>query len=186
MELREETGCYSCCFTGYRPQKYPFPLRRGNAAFDALENALTDALFDLYETHCRTFYTGMAMGFDLIAAEAVLFLKKAKQDPDIKLIAVLPFADQGKTFSDEWKARFDAVLRECDGEVLIEREYSKGCYAERNRYMVDHSDFVVTWYDGQKGGTRNTLLYAQKLGRGIVNLNAAYRRGDLQIPMDLS
>lgn len=185
MGFSEETKSYSCCFTGYRPQKYPFPLCRGNAAFDTLENALTDTLFDLYETHCRTFYTGMAMGFDLIAAEAVLFLKKAKRDPDIKLIAVLPFADQWKTFDEDWKARFDTVLEECDGKVLIEREYCKGCYAERNRYMVDHSDFIVTWYDGQKGGTRNTILYAEKCGRGVINLNREYGGEDARLPLEL-
>lgn len=186
MKTWEERQNYSCCFTGYRPQKYPFPLVRGNADFDALENALTETVFSLCEEHCDTFYTGMAMGFDLIAAEAVLFWKRAKPEAHIKLIAVLPFSAQADTFSPAWKERFDAVLRECDGEVWIEREYRQGCYARRNRYMVDHSDFVVTWYDGQKGGTQNTLLYAKKLDRSVINLNTAYGEEGDQLPLKLS
>ena len=186
MSTSENLLYYSCCFTGYRPQKYPFPLRRGNAEFHLLEDALTDAVFSLCEENCNTFYTGMAMGFDLIAAETVLFLRKARPDLAIKLIAVLPFANQGDTFSPEWKARFDAVLRECDGKVLIEKDYSRGCYAQRNRYMVDHSDYIITWYDGQKGGTQNTLRYAEKTGRGIINLNQKYDPSLLQIPLNLS
>ena len=36
--------------------------------------------------------------------------------------------------------------------------------------MVDNSDFVITWFDGQSGGTASTLSYAQKCGKRIINL----------------
>ena len=40
--------------------------------------------------------------------------------------------------------------------------------------MVDNSDFVVCWYDGKSGGTKNTLKYAAKKHRFIININIDY------------
>ena len=37
--------------------------------------------------------------------------------------------------------------------------------------MVDNSDYVVTWFDGKHGGTENTLKYAAKKRRHIININ---------------
>ena len=37
--------------------------------------------------------------------------------------------------------------------------------------MVDNSDFVLTWFDGKSGGTKNTVDYAFNKGRKIFNLN---------------
>ena len=53
--------------------------------------------------------------------------------------------------------------------------------------MVDNSDYVVTWYDGKQGGTRNTLNYAQKKKRYIVNLNVEYLKefNNLQSKIDI-
>ena len=67
---------FSCCFTGYRPQKLPFPVDPGNREYIAFENALMDTVFELANNGCRTFYSGMAIGFDIIAAECVLTVKK--------------------------------------------------------------------------------------------------------------
>ena len=62
----------SCCFTGYRPEKFPFNLERENADYTDFENSLIETVFSLTDEDCFTFYSGMAMGFDIIAAEAVL------------------------------------------------------------------------------------------------------------------
>ena len=53
--------------------------------------------------------------------------------------------------------------------------------------MDDNSDFVVCWYDGKKGGTLNTIKYAQKLNRYIINLDVEYKieLNKLQTEFDL-
>ena len=59
----------SCCFTGYRPEKLwmkPEVLRR------ALEDASRAAVRDGF----RVFYSGMARGTDIYAAQAVLALRR--------------------------------------------------------------------------------------------------------------
>ena len=158
----------SCCFTGYRPNKFPFPFRRNNADYIAMENALTETVLSLAADGVETFYSGMAMGFDLLAADTVLLAKKAF--PALRLVAAIPFAEQASGFPPAWKKRYDRILGAADLCDIICAGYSPACFQLRNEYMVKHSDVVVTWFDGQPGGTQNTLRYAEKIGRGIINL----------------
>ncbi len=161
---------YSCCFTGYRPEKFPFPLVRGNKQYDDFENKLFQRVLRLAKEGCRTFYCGMAMGFDLIAAETVLLVRNAYSEP-LKVVCVLPFKNQNYNFSPQWKERFQRVLMSADEQICLSDKYFGGCYQKRNIYMVDNSDYVITWFDGQRGGTENTIRYALKKGRQVFNIN---------------
>ena len=162
----------SCCFTGYRPNKFPFELKRGGKGYTDFENSLTDIIFSLADGECSTFYSGMAMGFDIIAAETVLLLKKRKKS--VRLICVLPFYDQKNGFYEPWRGRYNYIAANADEVIILSESYYPGCYARRNSYMVDNSDYVVTWFDGKNGGTKNTLRYAAKKGRCIINLNGGF------------
>ena len=55
-------------------------MDRENEEYKRFENALIEEILKLINDGCRTFYSGMAMGFDIIAAETVLFLKNAYKD----------------------------------------------------------------------------------------------------------
>lgn len=175
----------SCCFTGYRPDKFPFELERENAEYIAFENRLIETVFSLPDEECFTFYSGMAMGFDTIAAEVVLLLKQ--RNPDVKLICALPFAEQGIGFPEPWRARHEKILRLADKVIRVSENYFTGCYAKRNTFMVDNSDYVVTWFDGKRGGTENTLKYAAKKHRHIINLNDSFDEfsGGFQVSLSL-
>ncbi len=162
----------SCCFSGYRPSKFSFKLQNGNIDFEVFLRNLKTTLKSLVEDDCRNFYCGMAMGFDIIAAEAVLELKKTENA--LRLIAVIPFKEQQNGFKGEWQDRYDKVIKLCDEVIILSENYHNGCYQQRNKFMVDSSDYVVTWYDGKNGGTRNTLSYAAKKKRYIVNINTEY------------
>ena len=63
--------------------------------------------------------------------------------------------------------RYNAILSAADETILISDTYYKGCYDKRNKFMVDNSDYVVTWFDGHAGGTKNTINYAKKLNKEI-------------------
>lgn len=165
--MKENYG--KCCFTGYRPQKFSFKLKEQDLEFKKFENALFEQILQLAEADCRTFYCGMAMGFDIISAETVLAVKNAFNEP-LKLVCVLPFEAQGDSFPNDWKQRFYAVLEQADKIEILNKEYHTGCYQKRNKFMVDNSDYVITWYDGKPGGTRNTIDYALKKGRQIFNI----------------
>ena len=161
---------FKCCFTGYRPAKFPFKLSCGDTGYVEFENDLISEILRLTTDGCNTFYTGMAMGFDIIAAEVVSLLKVARPDLKIKLVCVLPYENQGESFGDFWKEKFFNVLSKADEKIVISENYHKGCYQMRNEYMVDNCDLVLTWYDGKAGGTRNTLDYAIEKGRKVINI----------------
>ena len=159
------------CFTGYRPSKMPFPIDSNNPEYIKFENKLIDSVFSVANEENITFYTGAAMGFDIIAAEIVLLLKKAKgKEANIKLVCAVPFKNQAEKFPEEWKVRYKNVLENADETVILSDTYYRGCYQRRNEYMVDRSNSVITWFDGQSGGTLNTLIYAKKTGKRIVNI----------------
>ncbi len=173
---------YKCCFTGYRPEKLPFDIGVEDKAYIDFDNTLILGIKQLLDEGCRTFYTGMAMGFDIICAETILLLKKASEFP-LKLICVIPYADQSDGYSPEWRERYDKVLKESDEKVILADRYYKGCFQNRNRFMVDNSDFVLTWFDGKAGGTKNTVDYAVKKQKYVFNL---YNSEDYTIHSNLT
>ena len=45
------------------------------------------------------------------------------------------------------------------------------CFFKRNRYIVDHADRIVAVFDGKRGGTAQTVRYAEKQGKQLVRLS---------------
>ncbi len=173
-----------CCFTGYRPDKFPFPLNTSNAEFLKFENDLFEQILMLAEENCTTFYCGMAMGFDLLAGEAVLSVKNAFPSP-LRLVCVLPFKGQAYGFPPYWQEKFEAVKNGADEIIVLSEKYHTGCYQSRNIYMVDNSDYVLTWFDGKKGGTQNTINYAKKKGRQIFNIKEISNNLSIQTSFEI-
>ncbi len=170
LAVLKEAKELKCCFTGYRPGKFPFPLIEGAAEYEKLKIEILDQLLDLCGEGYTTFYTGCAMGFDLIAAEQLLHLRDRYKSTGFELVCAVPFAEQALKYPKNWRERYQNVLKKADRVALLSDLYFKGCYQLRNRWMVDRSDLVLTWFDGRSGGTKNTLLYAEKCKKKIVNL----------------
>ena len=157
----------ACCFTGYRPEKFPFPLSADNQNFKQFEQHLLEAIFALCAAGCDVFYCGGARGFDMLAGETVLLLKKRRP---VKLIMALPFPTQSAKWNESEKERYNLLLNSADEIIYLENEYRKWAFQKRNKFMVDNSDIVLTFCDGKSGGTANTVKYALSKGRRIINL----------------
>lgn len=158
----------ACCFTGYRPDKFSFDFNPDTKEYHDFENKLLDAILSVCDEGYTDFYCGMALGFDIVAGEIVALLRKAKKD--IRLIAVVPFETQEKSWSEDWQKRYHSLLKAADRIVYISKNYFKDCYHKRNRYMVDNSDTVITFFDGVSGGTAATLRYAKGNDKRIINI----------------
>lgn len=149
-------------FTGHRSNRI---ATEKVALINEIENTITDLYFKGY----RHFMTGMAEGFDLLTAEAVLKIRNLHTN--IKLITVIPFTGQARQFSDEDKKRYGIIFQQCDESVLIADRYFTGCFHRRNDYLIDNSSFVVSYFDGTpKGGTYYTVNRAKKIQTPIINL----------------
>lgn len=59
-------------------------------------------------------------------------------------------------------------MRRADIVKYVCKGYSRACFQIRNEWMVDHSKRVIAIYNGQPGGTKNTIEYAERVGVYVV------------------
>jgi len=156
----------ACCFSGHRKAHFDIDASHmGDIFKTALKTAITDAIAYGY----NHFYTGMAMGFDIIAAEIVLDLKYSI-NTDISLIGIMPHKGHEQKMPKAWRHRHNIILRNADNAIILNPHHIQGCYQERNRHLVDHSSLLICLHSGKPGGTAHTHDYAQKSGLQIINL----------------
>lgn len=158
----------TCAFTGHRAEKLPWGYDESDPRCTQLKEHLRDVLRSLYESGCRHFLCGMATGCDLYFGEAVAALRAEK--PDVTLEAAIPFEGQADKWPSELRKRYFRLAEECDTRTVLHHDYTLDCMRDRNRYMVDHADVLVAAYSGEAGGTRNTMLYAMRQGKQVIEL----------------
>ena len=159
----------TCCFTGHRPDRLPWGTLENDPRCTALKARIASALEAEYAAGTRHFISGMARGTDLYFAEAVLALRQ--RHPDVTLECARPCETQADRWPGEERARYQAILLQCDYETLVQQHYDRWCMMRRNRYMVDRSARIVAVYDGvPKGGTAQTLTYALQKGLHVTRL----------------
>ena len=148
----------TCCFTGHRPRKLPFGSDETDERCVKLKNTLYAKARELIENEGVTkFISGLALGVDTFAAEAVLLLKE--EFPEIILEAAIPCEDQPAFWKTSDRTRYYKIAERCDISTVLQK---------RNRYMVDNSDIVIAVWDGSSGGTELTVRYAEKTGKKIL------------------
>lgn len=130
-----------------------------------LKERLTKQIKKLIEDGADEFYSGMALGVDMWAAEIVLELKQ--EYSKLKLTAVIPCPEQADRWSEEHKARYQSILDRCDKTITTSPSYTRGCMHKRNRALVDLCDVLIAVFDGTKGGTMQTVNYAKSKKRKI-------------------
>lgn len=153
-------------FTGHRPDRLPY-FGEDDPAFLNMMSRLSEAIERLIRDGAEEFYTGMARGVDIWAAESVLKLKA--RYPAIRLIAVKPCPNQCKGWSNADKTRYDAILAQCDKVMTISPKYTDDCMLKRDRALVELCDILVAVYSGTSGGgTAYTVGYANQKARKLV------------------
>lgn len=151
----------SVTFTGHRFIPY--------AKLPILKVALQNVIIELYAKGYNNYYCGMAMGFDLLSAEAVLSLKAEYKA--LRLIAVVPYRNQDERFSFADKKRYQSILNRTDETILLGENYHQGCLLRRNDYMLALSSQVIAYFDGEnKGGTFYTCRNAQAKDLPVINI----------------
>ena len=172
-------------FTGYRPGKLPFGNDYESEGAKKLKSALMSVFDQLFRKNYNCFLTGGAAGSDLLAADAVAEVLKSygkRASRSISFIC-LPCHDHVRRWSEKDRNYLERLLNEGTYAFYVsDRPYYQGCMQVRNRYMVDNSSMVVAVFDGQPGGTKNTLDYAEKTNKKIVTVDPfAYLRTELFI-----
>ena len=148
------------CFTGHRT----IPLLKKWK----IEKKLKEALETLIEEGYCYFGAGGALGFDTIAAQMVLNLKK--KYPEIKLILVLPCKNQTRGWDEKDISVYESIMGQADKVVYTQEHYDRGCMFKRNRHLVDNSSVCVAYLTEEKGGTAYTVNYANQKGIKVINI----------------
>ena len=154
--VRDQT----CCFTGHR--SIPEWQR------DSISVALRVTVRNLIRQGYRYFGAGGALGFDTMAAQVVLSLKK--EFPHIKLILVLPCEDQAARWTAKDQAVYEEIKHQANKVVYIAKRYTPDCMFARNRHLVDNSSACICYLTRKSGGTFYTVDYALHCGVRVINL----------------
>lgn len=155
----KDSKAHTCCFTGHR--------KISTNKFLEISIRVKYEIEQLINNEVIYFGAGGALGFDTIAALAVLELKEIY--PFIKLILVLPCVNQTKSWDKKSTELYVKIMNGADKITYISKEYTPNCMLRRNRHLVEHSSHCICYYDGSSGGTAYTVAYAKEKGLKIVN-----------------
>lgn len=144
----------SCCVTGHRT------VEPNNITFieQELQKQIILAVADGYEN----FISGFAPGVDMIFARLILNIQNELSN--IILEAALPYPTWMKN-----RSKNDLeILSKCKSIGIHSPKYRPNCFMIRNCFMVNTCDRIIAVYDGRKkGGTLNTMLYAEEWSKDL-------------------
>lgn len=149
----------TCCFTGHRS----LPADRRPAILAALESTVDS----LIAQGVTDFISGGALGFDQIAA--ALILSKRDSGQGLRLIFALPCRDHDSPWNAAQRRYFQTLADAADQIIYVSDQYSATCMRLRNEFMVNHADYCVCAYHHDKSGTGQTVRYAKRQGRTVIN-----------------
>lgn len=148
-------------FTGHRPDKlggYKLP----NPTYLKVCQAIDAKLRELKP---EKVISGMALGIDQWGAFIAHKL-------GIPFIAAVPFLGQEKAWPLASQKTYHQFLKLASEVVIVsEGGYSAEKMQIRNEWMIDRADIVLACWDGSSGGTRNAVMYAEKIGKPVIRIN---------------
>lgn len=156
-------------FTGHRKERILQGCGNNPRILAQIRETVTEQIIELYGQGYNIYYTGMANGFDMAAAEAVLQVRE--EYGDIMLVVAVPFRKQPLWFDAEDRLLYACLLERVDRVVMVSENYHKGCYLRRDEYMVRKAGMIVAYWDlVPDGGTFYTMNKALESGKQVINL----------------
>ncbi len=149
----------SCCFTGHRAISHEHKA--------VLNKKLPSVIDKLISLGVTVFITGGALGFDTLAAQAVLDAKE--KYPEIRLVLALPCKNQAINWNKSQIYTYNNILEKSDEVIYTSEEYTPECMRRRNRFMVDNSSYCVFFMTSPRGGTAYTVRYALEKNLNMIN-----------------
>jgi len=113
------------------------------------------------------FFTGGIGEFDSKCASAVRAAKLKFPNLKISLALVLPYmSNRLNTDKAYYEYYYD--------EIVIPSElcgvHYKAAIQRRNRWLVDRADYIIAYIYREFGGALETVKYARKQGKPVINL----------------
>lgn len=150
----------ACSFTGHRA----IPVDMTNYLFQRVK----DGVNYLHSHDVKMFLAGGALGFDALAAKAVIECRSIHKD--IQLILVIPCRDQTRFWKKADIETYEHIQVLADEVICLSEHYYDGCMHNRNRYLIDNSSACICYLTQPSGGTAYTVRYAKSKGLQVFNL----------------
>lgn len=126
------------------------------------ESTLRSTLVDLIENkNVHKFYVDNHGSFDYMVKHCLIELKRIYPIDYAVVLAYFP----DKKHSSEQEYINDAVLP--DGIESVPRKFAINY---RNRWMIEHSDYVITYVERTTGGAARFKELAEKKKKTVINL----------------
>jgi uncharacterized phage-like protein YoqJ len=152
--------------TGHRPDKlggYSKEVQTKLVRFLTIVLTQTKVFYPIYEVN-----SGMALGYD----QALCYACRAV---GIKYNAHIPFEGFESKWTSESKREYYSLLDNANKVKVVCSAYSLSAYQKRNESLVNDGDLILALWDGSYGGTRNCIMYANKVGKKVSNLWDMYK-----------
>jgi uncharacterized phage-like protein YoqJ len=146
--------------TGHRPPTLGLTYQTQDRKI--LESFAIDSL----RKHAITeIISGMANGWDQALTYVAIEL-------GISFTAAVPFHGQESQWPEAGQAHYNALLSKAKEVVVVcEGGYARWKFYARDKWMVDHADVIFALWSGiKKSGTTDTVLYAKKKNKQVINL----------------
>lgn len=144
-----------CCFAGHR-RLY---------GTEELQKKLYKVIEELILKHgVKEFWVGNYGVFDKMAS---YILNEIKNIYDIRIGLIIPYLTcEIIENNDYYNRRFDFV----SVADVPETTHYRGRIKKTNEYMVDNSEYLICFVNKEWGGAVNTLKYAEKKKKHIINI----------------
>ena len=139
----------ACTFFGHRE------------CFGVDSQVLQRAIEDLIHKGANTFYVGNQGQFDSAVYSCLKQLRK--KHPHIRVCIVLAYLP---TENNEYDDMTDTMYPEIEG-------HPKFAIERRNRWMIDHSDFLLCYINHTWGGAYKFAQLAKRRGKMVINIGNA-------------
>ena len=149
---------YTVAFFGHRYLDNPFQIEE---RLDIIIEKL------ICENEYVEFLVGKNGEFDQYVSSAICRTKKKYRDDNNFHVLVLPYPTAEYLNNVKYFEEYYDEIEICQASA---KAHFKGAIQIRNREMVDRADLIVCCIDHEYGGAYQTIQYAQKQNKKIINL----------------
>ena len=143
-----------CCFAGHN-EVYGDSIRK--SLFVTIENIILN-------DDIRVFWVGNYGAFDRMVA---CILNELKKVHSIRIELIIPYLTREIMENREFYNRFFDSVIVAD---IPSTTHFKSKIVKTNEYMVDNSEYLICFVNKEWGGAVNTLKYAEKKKKHIINI----------------
>ena len=136
--------------------------------FRIIEERLEELLIKLLREHeYIDFLVGRNGDFDQLVSSTIKRVKREFRDDNCTQILVLPYNSAEFQNNEESFAKYYDEIEICPESHAA---HFKAAIQTRNRAMIDRSDLIICYIGHNSGGAYQSVQYALKQGKEVINL----------------